>query len=225
MELNEIAQIYKNVSGVIYSTLETQKHSYDCGREVILKNIEGDIIELGIASGGNFASMMLGMKSVGGNRTCWGFDSFQGIQLAGKKDTVQAGIGAITHNVNVPEEQLLVSSGITVHPKQQVIENLKRWKCYDNVKLVEGWVQNTLPVELPNIDKISILRLDMDIYDPTKIALNLLYDKISVGGIIIIDDWALDGVRIACNEFFEERGLNVEMLSIKNSTPKYFYKK
>ena len=50
------------------------------------------------------------------------------------------------------------------------------------------------------------------------------WEKISDGGVIIIDDWALDGVRIACYEFFEEKKINPIIHTIENSTPTYFYK-
>lgn len=228
MTQERINEMFKYIGNFVYSTRETQTHSFDMGKYVVENNIEGDIVECGIASGGNFATMMLGAitNPSGYERTFWGFDSFQGIQLAGKKDTVQAGIGAITHNVNVPEEQLLVSSGITVHPKAQVIGHLTNWGLMPKLKinLVEGWVQHSIPTVVDKIDKISILRLDMDIYEPTKFTLKHLYPKISKGGVIIIDDWALDGARIACQEYLEENNIKVDILDIPNSTPKFFYK-
>lgn len=215
------------IAGTLYSTKETQMNSYNLGKYVVDNNIKGDIIECGIAMGGNFASMIVGATNnpIGYERKFWGFDSFIGIQLAGKKDTQQAGIGAITHNTDVPYESLLVSSGITSHPKEQVLKNLENWGLSKyNIELVEGWVQNTIPVVNNRIDKISILRLDMDVYHPTKFTLDFWWEKISDGGVIIIDDWALDGVRIACYEFFEEKKINPIIHTIENSTPTYFYK-
>lgn len=220
---------YNEISSCIYSTLETQQHSFDMGKYVVENNIKGDIVECGIAAGGNFATMMLGCLEADKNcsKKFYGFDSFQGIQLAGKKDKEQAGIGAITHDVNVSDEELLVSSGITVHPKDNVINNLKSWGLYDklDIRLIEGWVQHTLPLLANEIQEISILRLDMDIYHPTKFALEYLYPKISVGGVIIIDDWALDGARLAVDEYLQENNICIEIKSIPNSTPKYFFKK
>ena len=221
-------QILDVIAQALYSTKETQQSSYDLGRYVVENNIEGDIIECGVAMAGNFASMILGAISLpqGESRKFWGFDSFVGIQLAGKKDTQQAGIGAITHNTDVSYEDLLVSSGITSHSKQQVENNLTNWGLNKlNIELVEGWVQNSIPLVDDRIEKISILRLDMDVYHPTIYCLQKWWDKISDGGIVIIDDWALDGVRIACYEFFEKRGINPEIHTITNSTPTYFFKK
>lgn len=216
--------IYNQISHSVYSTPETQKQSYEIGDYLRNNSIEGDVVELGVAAGGNFATMLLGCRDAGITKKGWGFDSFQGIQLAGKKDTSQHGIGEITHDVEVPDEALLVSSGITVHPKQNVIDNLTSWGLYDNVELVEGWVQHTLPVYADKIDKIAVLRLDMDIYYPTKIALEFLFDKVVKGGVVVIDDWALDGARLACEEYFESIKYKPTYIGIPNSTPVYFYK-
>lgn len=214
------------ISGVAYSTLETQLNSVHLGHSIEMEAIEGDVVECGIAAGANFAYMMIGcmIANPNPNRTFWGYDSFEGIQLAGKKDTEQAGIGAITHDTNVPSDQLLKSSGITAHSLPSVIHNLKRWGLWDTgkIKLIEGWVQKSMPNSHP--EKIAILRLDMDVYDPTYFVLSLLYDKISEGGYIIIDDWALSGVRLAVEEFWEERGIKPEIFTIDNSTPIYWRK-
>ena len=216
--------IYYQISHSVYSTPETQRQSYEIGDYLRNNSIEGDVVELGVAAGGNFATMLMGCRDAGIMRKGWGFDSFQGIQLAGKKDTSQPGIGEITHDVEVPDEALLVSSGITVHPKQNVIDNLTSWGLYDNVELVEGWVQHTLPVYADKIDKIAVLRLDMDIYYPTKIALEFLFDKVVKGGVVVIDDWALDGARLACEEYFESIKYKPTYIAVPNSTPVYFYK-
>jgi len=215
---------YNQISGCVYSTAETQRQSYEAGAYLRNNSVEGDIVELGVAAGGNFATMLLGCREAGLSRKGWGFDSFEGIQLAGTKDTSQPGIGKITHDVNVKDEELLVSSGITVHPKQTVIDNLKNWGLYNNVELIEGWVQNTLPEYADKIEKIAVLRLDMDIYHPTKIALEYLFDKVVKGGVVIIDDWALDGARLACQEFFESIDYKPQYIGVPNSTPVYFYK-
>jgi O-methyltransferase len=221
-----IESCFKDISDVCYSTKETQLNSYTIGFSAENTNVEGDIVECGIAAGGNFAMMIHGVICANEKtpRTFWGYDSFEGIQLAGSKDTEQAGIGAIKHDTNVPPAQLLVSSGITVHSEESVIENLKKWGLYDKVriKLVKGWVQNSLLEDTP--ESIAILRLDMDVYDPTIFVLRLLYDRISKGGIIIIDDWALTGVRVAVEEFWAEKGIKPEILTIENSTPIYWIK-
>lgn len=228
MNFNDFIVKYKDIGSVAFSTHETKYNSYLMGKYVNDNNIMGDIIECGIAAGSNFAFLMLGCKSSTNliNRKYWGFDSFQGIQLAGKKDKEQPGIGKITHDVNVDDDKLLISSGITSIDKQTVINNLIKWNLYDNnVNLIEGWIQKSLTNNIINdISNIAILRLDMDIYSPTKYALEKLYPLISKGGVIIIDDWGLEGVRTACYEYFNSINYNPEFIKIKNSDPVYFIK-
>jgi hypothetical protein len=224
--LKTLVAEHSNISSVCYSTIETQNVSVAVGANAELSLIEGDIVECGLGAGGNFAFMILGCLKIcpTTNRTFWGYDSFQGIQLAGKNDTEQAGIGAITHDVNVPAEDLLVSSGITAHPEDEVRNNLVKWGLWDKarIKLVSGWVQHSMEDQTP--DKIAILRLDMDIYEPTAYVLRKLYDRISKGGIVIIDDWALAGVRKAVEEFWQEIGISPEIRTIENSTPIWWVK-
>ena len=55
------------------------------------------------------------------------------------------------------------------------------------MKFLEGWFDETLP-KAP-IEKLSLLRLDGDLYESTIIALENLYPKLSIGGFIIIDDF------------------------------------
>lgn len=181
-------------------------------------NVPGDFVECGVA----LASGIAVMRYVDGNRTkrVWGYDSFQGIQLAGEKDTEQPGIGAITHDV---DGDLLVSSGVTVHPKVQVEEILYNYYGFkeEDFILVEGWVQDTLPKIKPK--KIALLRLDMDIYDPTLFALRQLWSRISSGGILLVDDWNLVGVQRACTDFFKEIGYVPHWVA-NEENPRYLVK-
>ena len=229
MNQQEIDQTLQMLGGVVYSTHETLMSSYEVAKLIAQNNVKGAVIECGVASGGNFGSMMCGILAVEPttNRTFYGFDSFIGIQLAGKYDTVQAGIGAITHDVNVPDADLLVSSGITVHSKINLESSLNLWGLNGRCKneLVEGWVQNTITQEVANdIGNIAILRLDMDVYSPTIHALEMLYDNVSVGGAIIIDDWELVGVQRAVQEFWAMRNIEPEIIHIDNSDPIYWFK-
>ena len=75
----------------------------------------------------------------------------------------------------------------------------------DQIHYVEGRVENTLPDCAP--DTISILRLDTDWYESTKHELEVLYPRLSVGGILIIDDFGdWQGARKAVEEYFEATG-------------------
>lgn len=57
----------------------------------------------------------------------------------------------------------------------------------EGLHLVPGDVRNTLPTSAP--EKIAVLRLDTDWYDSTRWELETLSDRVSTGGVVIIDDY------------------------------------
>ena len=53
------------------------------------------------------------------------------------------------------------------------------------------------------INYLSLLRLDTDWYESTKMELEVLYPRLVKGGILIIDDYGLwEGCRRAVDEYF-----------------------
>lgn len=171
-----------------YSTWQTIELTNQACEYVIKKNIEGVFVECGIACGNNLAAMCLA------GRHGYGFDSFEGIPWAGPKDTEQPGIG----RKDKSKEGILESSGITVHGMDDVQKNFERWGL-TNYSLIKGWFINTLPTwNLP----ISVLRLDGDLYSSTYESLTYLWPHLSEGGILIVDDWNLEGCRLAFDEYF-----------------------
>jgi O-methyltransferase len=87
-----------------------------------------------------------------------------------------------------------------------VRNNFKRANLIDeNVRFIQGDVRKTLTQEELLPKKISVLRLDTDWYDTTSLELEILYPRLSAGGILIIDDyghWA--GAKKAVDEYFEK---------------------
>lgn len=198
----------KNISNRIepnYSTWQQIELSYQCAKYAIDNKIEGDFVECGVACGNNLAAMCL----AGGFGI--GYDSFEGIPWAGENDTEQPGIGRKTVQLNwkdgIPVKNYInggfvddsISSGVTVHDIEDVKKNFERWGL-SNYSLVKGWFQNTLPLK-PDFP-ISVLRLDGDLYESTLVCLKYLYPWLSKGGILIIDDWQLEGCQKAFNDYF-----------------------
>jgi O-methyltransferase len=58
-----------------------------------------------------------------------------------------------------------------------------------NVYFVQGDVVETLKSEQLLPEEISVLRLDTDWYESTKVEREILYPKLSVGGRLIVDDY------------------------------------
>jgi hypothetical protein len=200
-----------------YSTNETLYNSYLIAKECIEKNIPGDFVECGVATGAQITAMFFACEKLNSYRTIHLFDSFEGIPLAGPNDTEQPGIvGEIKHDRNVDPKTLLVSSGITVHSLEQVTGILSRMKVnFNYLVFYKGWFQHTLPSASQNIKQISFLRLDGDLYESTKVCLEYLYPKIVNGGYIVVDDYALDGCRKAIDEYLEKHNINPIIIPIE----------
>lgn len=68
---------------------------------------------------------------------------------------------------------------------------------------------------IDSIKKISILRLDGDWYSSTKVCLEHLYPLVSIGGVVIIDDYdAYDGCKKAVDEYLLSIGVSPFLIKV-----------
>jgi len=78
----------------------------------------------------------------------------------------------------------------------------------DNISFIKGKVEDTLPFD--KIERIALLRLDTDWYESTKHELETLYDKLVIGGVLIIDDYGhWNGAKKAVDEFIKDRKISL----------------
>ena len=174
-----------------------------CVNEVLKNNIEGDFIETGVWKGGTciFVAALFKVYEAT-DRKVWVADSFQGLPEPDvEKYPDDEGDDLYTI------EQLRVSL-------DQVKDNFKRFNVLDdNVQFLKGWFKDTLPTA--PIDKLSIIRLDGDMYESTMDGLVNLYHKLSPGGFIIIDDYgAIEACKKAVHDFRDEHGITDEIKQI-----------
>jgi hypothetical protein len=169
--------------------------------------IQGDFVECGVWMGGNLIIAKKFFDSVNDlSRVFYGFDTFEGMTKPTENDSKKAhrwwdGVGACIASI------------------EDVITEIKKHEIFDHrVILVKGDVNNTLttPANLP--EKISILRLDTDWYDSTKIELEILYNKLVPGGYLIIDDYGYwSGCAKAVDEFFGKEFVNNNFQKLDNT--------
>lgn len=148
-----------------------------CAEKVIKDGIEGDFIETGVWRGGACILMrgILAAYEVK-NRKVFVADSFQGLPPPdSEKYPVDKG------DTNYTLRYLAIS-------EQEVRRNFEKYGLLDEqVVFLRGWFRDTLPTA--PIEKLSIIRLDGDMYGSTMDALNNLYPKLVKGGFCIIDDY------------------------------------
>lgn len=148
-----------------------------CVEDVIQKNVPGDLIEAGVWRGGATIFMRAILKAYRVNdRNVWVADSFQGLPMPDpEKYPADQGDNLYTHT------QLAISL-------EDVKSNFVKYDLLDDqVRFLEGWFRDTLPVA--PIKKLAVIRLDGDMYESTMDGLVSLYPKLSVGGYLIVDDY------------------------------------
>ena len=99
------------------------------------------------------------------------------------------------------------------------VEDILSEKGFENFELIKGNVFDTLPKYLSvNPGKrIALLHLDMDVKEPSDFALELLYERIVPGGLIIFDDYnSVAGETISVDEFVAKHKLKLEKLPFYN---------
>lgn len=186
--------------------------TYSAARYVVESQISGAIVECGVWRGGCSMLMALGLRNVQDeNREIWLYDTFSGMTTPQQPDVfISTGESASTMLRNTPKMGNSMSEWTVwcLADESDVLHGMQTTGYpMELVRTIRGPVEETLPTNLP--DKIAVARLDTDWYSSTKVELELLYDRISPGGVLILDDydhWA--GARRAADEFFAERGIS-----------------
>ena len=164
----------------------------------------GCIVECGVARGGCSALMLMASHYGGGlgRRIAWLFDSFEGLPDPTTED------GVLRKPQGKDKSSWDLAKGYCLGTQEEV-EDLLFNECgfsRENVHLVKGWFQDTLPEYRGRVGDIAVLRLDGDWYESTKCCMENLYDNVVDGGYVILDDYALVGCKKATDEFFGNRG-------------------
>ena len=179
----------------LWSLLQATQHIARTG-------VEGDIVECGVWKGGSLVLCGLMAKQLKLSCRIWGFDTFAGMSMPTADDVPLGGSTAAYEKWQDRQK----AGGITdwaYAPFEEVEQNFRNEVGTNNLTLVKGKVEDTLrePQNIPA--KISILHLDTDWYESTKIELDILYPRLQRGGVLIIDDyghWA--GAKKAVDEYF-----------------------
>ncbi len=181
------------------------EHTYELAQVLVDADIEGSFVECGVAQGG-CAALLAGVASNGQlARECWFFDSYEGLPDPTEDDFEDGKTGQ--HIRPLPKGSCL---GTYEQVASLMYDKLEFSR--DEVHLVKGWFQDTLPVTKEKIGKIALLRVDGDWYDSTMTCLNELYAQVVPGGQVIIDDYhSCHGAHKATNEFIETHAIETKL--------------
>lgn len=166
--------------------------------------IDGDFVECGVWKGGNALIAAEIFRRYGLDKKVYLFDTFMGMTEPSGDDRAIADNKPAINKYKTEQRQ--THNNWCYSPIEEVRANFaKRDMLSKSTVFVQGPVEETLLVTSNVPAKISILRLDTDWYESTKIELETLYPKISLGGCLIIDDYGFwSGSRKATDEYLQQ---------------------
>ena len=152
----------------------------------LTKQINGDIVELGIFKGSGMIAWLKTLEfSDPGRKQVIGFDAFNSAAL----------VDSINTSDKETMNQLFVNRKFDNTGYEITLANILDNIGYslNKYKLVVGNVQSTLTPFLKNNPgfRASIVNFDLDLEEPTEYCLNLLWDRIPKGGVLIFDEYGI----------------------------------
>jgi hypothetical protein len=187
-----------------------------------VKNIPGDIVECGVFKGSGIYSFLKLKRYLCPNtsKKVIGFDMFNSEELINSLKSVdKEAMSELFNGRNFKHEQNyknyleanILSNGFLPHEFELIQGDISKTA----LKYVE---------ENPGF-KISLLYLDLDLGEPTYDTLCALWDRVSVGGLVIFDEYGFakwsesEGV----DRFFKDK--NIEIISLNYICPTAYVKK
>lgn len=167
------------------------KELHNLFQHVIDNNINGDYVECGVWRGGLSCMILNQILVAESDKKMWLYDTFEGMTAPTEHDIYQDGSIA-KETFDTCKDQTGKTSDWCRAEIDLVSANLLRVDpdYIDRVKLIKGPVEETLTLEENLPETISLMRLDTDWYESTKIELEKFWPRLVIGGYIILDDYS-----------------------------------
>ena len=164
-------------------------------------NIKGAFVEAGVWRGGASIWARALMDYLEMKEPVYVCDSFQGLPIPMDINDIKDA------HFYIPELSVSLNT---------VKENFGYFPLEGEVKYVKGLFKDTMPELKDKIGAISVLRVDADMYESTRQVLENLYDKVSVGGFVIVDDYCINQAKLAIDEFREMYNIKNPLIKANN---------
>ena len=182
-----------------------------------IKHLSGAIVECGVYKGVSLArfAMFRNLFEKQQIRKIVAFDTFETFpETHFEKDILL-------------RKRFIDESGNHSIAKSHLLKILSDKKCQEFVELIEGDICETVPrfvYRNPNF-RISLLNLDVDIYEPSVIILEYLFPLMVKGGVLILDDYGtFPGETKAVDDYFKGQSIEIQKFPFCK-TPRYIIKK
>jgi hypothetical protein len=149
-------------------------------------HVNGSIIECGVLRGSGlftFAKLSAIFEPVNHTRKIIGFDTFRGFPAIHEKDAAgdssHLAVGGLEADSHAD-----IARGIELFDLNRPVGHIPK------IELVEGDICTTMPayVEANPHLVVALLYLDVDLYEPTKVALQCLRERMPRGSVIVFDE-------------------------------------
>lgn len=165
----------------------------------------GDVCEFGVAQGATSALLANEIRDT--DRTLWLYDSFQGLSTPDKqKDELIDDIFELG--------SMNRYAGSMAYTEESVRCRLEAVRYpVDRTMVVPGYISRELSSDLlPKL--VAFAYLDFDLYDPIRVALDLLDPRSRPGSVLMVDDYGYfsTGPQTAVEEFMADHGDRYELL-------------
>jgi hypothetical protein len=173
--------------------------SCEAARYVTRFGIPGSVVECGVWAGGSMMAIARTLMEQGDtSRDLCLFDTFDGMSAPTELDTDIHGEVAGELMATQDHDTAPVWAYASLEDVRKNIESTGY--PMERVHFVKGPVEETVPGQAP--DSIALLRLDTDWYESTRHELEHLPGRVSVNGVLIIDDYGhWQGARKAVDEW------------------------
>jgi O-methyltransferase len=179
--------------------VERLENIKNLGLDALARGVPGDFMECGTWKGGAGILMAQILKQSGEGRRLFIADSFEGCPRPDAKYPADA---------NDPHHTF----GFLKVPLAEVKANFARYGVGEDAEFMAGWFKETLP---GRVCQLALLRIDADMYESTTQCLDALYDLVSVGGYVILDDYHnIANCRAAIDDFRARRNITASIQSV-----------
>jgi len=168
---------------------------------IVGADVVGDYLEFGVYRGTTFSYAYKRLSPLFQNMKFFAFDSFEGLPKPQGIDSLNG------YSSNFHEKEFLCTEGDFIANLKQLGVNMEK------VRVVKGWFDETLKPEntkVYGICKIAAAWIDCDLYESTIPILKFIISHLSVGSVVLFDDWRCFrnlpdfGEQRACREWLSE---------------------
>jgi hypothetical protein len=192
--------------------------------------LPGDLLEAGVYKGKALLGMGLMLKELGSTKKVYGYDTWKGfppiysdedslerwhdLAKAGRispahldKTRLQVEHRQATSSAKIDSTNISLSGNFSACVKSDLEKKID-YLGLDNIVLVEGSFAETMQPGRDGPTCLMAALIDADLYLSYKVALPYIWERLTLGGYLYLDEYyslKFPGARIACDEFFTGR--------------------